>query len=371
MECCYSCRLGLRSDASRPNRVGEGKSDRQHCNTCGDQAGINSNQAFDAATYGVFFSASAHPALSLSHAKEHRTEQLRQESAGLFSNRVTKLNERCGRGCLTTSEPTVGPTHFGSRGLKSRRAWQCCDVLRGGRTPFLNERGLLTPRATSGYSFLVRAHSVSGGSVCAAPTSTLARRCRRFYQPSRAAGQRRQVPGAADQRQACSDLRAVDHHRSDRIRQGFFSVPSAASAPMADCSGSSGPIIARMGMILDLCRMLRWCARRQAPNVPNPMSATAAAAMSLRGPMTMAAPSATWCRCRPASSTPSPSTRAFRPCCTRTSTWAFVFGFRAIVPARLISRRWPSNRSPISIHGHGVVLGPFSKRWPVLNQKPV
>ena len=37
-----------------------------------------------------------------------------------------------------------------------------------------------------------------------------------------------------------------------------------------------------------------------------------------------------------------------------------VFGFRAILPARLISRRWPSNRSLISIHGHGVVLGPFS-----------
>src|SRR5262249_48624287 len=181
MECSYFCRLGVQSDASRPNRVGEGKSDRQHCNTCGDQAGINSNQAFDAATYGFFFSASAHPALSLSHAKEHRTEQLRQESAGLFSNSVTKLNERCGRGCLTTSEPTVGPTHFGSRGLKSRCAWPCCDVLRGGRTPFLNERGLLTPRATSGYSSLVRAHSVSGGSVCAAPTSTLALRCRRFY----------------------------------------------------------------------------------------------------------------------------------------------------------------------------------------------
>src|SRR5215475_15209431 len=139
MECSYFCRLGVQSDASRPNRVGEGKSDRQHCNTCGDQAGINSNQAFDAATYGVFFSASAHQALSLSHAKEHKTEQLRQESAGLFSNSVTELNERCGRGCLTTCEPTVGPAHFRSRGLKSRCAWPRCDVLRGGRTPFLNE----------------------------------------------------------------------------------------------------------------------------------------------------------------------------------------------------------------------------------------
>jgi len=34
------------------------------------------------------------------------------------------------------------------------------------------------------------------------------------------------VPGTADQRQSCSRLRDGDRHRSDRIRQGFFNVPS-------------------------------------------------------------------------------------------------------------------------------------------------
>jgi hypothetical protein len=69
MECSYSCRLGLRSGGSQPNRVGEGKSDSQHCNACGNQTDIDSNQAFHATIYGCYFSVSTHPALSLSHVK--------------------------------------------------------------------------------------------------------------------------------------------------------------------------------------------------------------------------------------------------------------------------------------------------------------
>ena len=55
------------------------------------------------------------------------------------------------------------------------------------------------------------------------------------------------------------------HHRSDRIRQGFFNVPSGGvvSANGRLC-GLFWTDHCSDGNDLDPCRMLRWCARRQA-----------------------------------------------------------------------------------------------------------
>ena len=153
-----------------------------------------------------------------------------------------------------------------------------------------------------------------------------ARRRGRRGRPPRAADQRRQVPGAANSSKArrnrgvcCRHHNGADPDQAGllqralrRRQRGGQPVRILLHQPLHACRRASSPL-----------PTTRSPARRRARPARRTTIAAASEEASWRAPMMRVEPSAASCRCRPASSIPSPSTPARNPICRKNSVWEF------------------------------------------------